>query len=76
MYLTFTTFIIRLFKCQVLGVVDNEALGELVRQRGALSTFIFNSNLDKEVKKATENKGVNIVYDAVGDHMMTTLKNW
>ncbi|XP_019877455.1 quinone oxidoreductase-like protein 2 homolog [Aethina tumida] len=64
-----------IYGASVLGVVDNEALGELVRERGALSTFIFNSNLDKEVKKATENKGVNIVYDAVGDHMMTTLKN-
>ncbi|KAJ8942539.1 hypothetical protein NQ314_010044 [Rhamnusium bicolor] len=47
--------------------------GELVRQRGAFETLHFTKNLTKQCMKITENKGVSVVYDAVGDYMMDTI---
>ncbi|CAH0554375.1 unnamed protein product [Brassicogethes aeneus] len=57
----------------VIGVVDNEELGDLVREKGAFKTIAFNTKLQKNILKETNNKGVKVVYDAVGEHMMKTV---
>lgn len=61
---------------KVIGVVDTEERGELVRQRGAFETLHFSDKFTKNCMKITENKGINIVYDAVGDNMMETMGTW
>ncbi|KAH1009803.1 quinone oxidoreductase-like protein 2 homolog [Dendroctonus ponderosae] len=59
-----------IYKTQVIGVVDTEERGELVRERGAFTTVHFSPKLVKEILKKTENKGANVVYDAAGEPMM------
>lgn len=61
---------------QVIGVVDTEELGELVRTRGAFQTVHFSAKLQKAVHSITENKGAAVVYDAVGEHMLEPISNW
>lgn len=56
--------------------MDTEERGELVRQRGAFETLHFNDKFLKHCMKITENKGVSIVYDAVGENMMETIGTW
>lgn len=57
-------------------MVDNEERGELVRERGAFETLAFSDKLEKKCMKITENKGVNVVYDAVGDFMLERIQAW
>lgn len=57
-------------------MVDNEERGELVRERGAFETLAFNDKLEKKCMKITDNKGVNVVYDAVGDFMLESIQSW
>lgn len=64
------------FRFQVYGVVDSEERGELVRQRGAFQTLKFGSKLKKEIYSKTKDKGVQIVYDAVGEHMLDSVGSW
>lgn len=59
-----------IYNAQVIGVVDTEELGELVRNRGAFKTAHFSPKLEKEILNITENKGASVVYDAVGEHML------
>ncbi|CAH1155931.1 unnamed protein product [Phaedon cochleariae] len=61
------------FKAKVIGLVDTEERGELVRERGAFQTLHFTEKLTKQCMKITENKGAHIVYDAVGDQMMDSI---
>ncbi|CAG9760820.1 unnamed protein product [Ceutorhynchus assimilis] len=64
-----------IYKAKVIGVVDTEERGELLRERGAFTTVHFSPKLTKEVLKQTENKGAKVVYDAAGDPMMETIGN-
>ncbi|CAG9861836.1 unnamed protein product [Phyllotreta striolata] len=57
------------YKANVIGLVDTEERGELVRQRGAFETVAFSDTLTKECMKITDNKGTSIVYDATGEKM-------
>ncbi|XP_057652643.1 quinone oxidoreductase-like protein 2 homolog [Diorhabda carinulata] len=57
------------YKAQVIGLVDTEERGELVRQRGAFETVSFSEKLPKTCMAVTENKGANVVYEAVGEQM-------
>ncbi|KAL1495041.1 hypothetical protein ABEB36_010525 [Hypothenemus hampei] len=59
-----------IYKAEVIGVVDTEERGELVRERGAFTTVGFNNKLIKEILKKTDNKGAKIVYDAAGEPIM------
>ncbi|XP_060528897.1 quinone oxidoreductase-like protein 2 homolog [Cylas formicarius] len=58
------------YKAQVIGVVDTEERGELVRERGAFTTVHFSPKLVKNILAKTENKGAKVVYDAVGENFM------
>ncbi|CAG9830001.1 unnamed protein product [Diabrotica balteata] len=58
------------YKAQVVGLVDTEERGELVRERGAFETLHFSDKLVKQCMKITDNKGASIVYDATGTEMM------
>ncbi|KAJ8914550.1 hypothetical protein NQ315_010014 [Exocentrus adspersus] len=62
-----------IYKAKVLGLVDTEQRGELVRQRGAFDTLHFDDKLAKRCMKIFEGKGASIVYDAVGEYMMNTI---
>nr|CAH7752209.1 unnamed protein product [Callosobruchus chinensis] len=62
-----------IYKAQVIGLVDTEERGELVRERGAFETLHFSEKLSKQLMKMTDSKGASIVYDAVGDNMMETI---
>lgn len=57
-------------------MVDNEERGELVRERGAFQTLAFSEKLESNCMKITEKKGVNVVYDAVGDFMLDGIQSW
>ncbi|CAH2001664.1 unnamed protein product [Acanthoscelides obtectus] len=61
------------YKAQVIGLVDTEERGELVRERGAFETLHFSGKLSNQLMKMTDNKGANIVYDAAGEEMMDTI---
>lgn len=61
---------------QVIGLVDNEERGDLVRERGAFETLAFSEKLEKKCMKITDNKGVNVVYDAVGEFMLEGIQSW
>ncbi|XP_023029990.1 quinone oxidoreductase-like protein 2 homolog [Leptinotarsa decemlineata] len=61
------------YAAKVIGLVDTEERGELVREKGAFETLHFSEKLTKQCMKITENKGASIVYDAVGDYMMETI---
>lgn len=61
---------------QVIGLVDNQERGELVRERGAFETLAFSDKLEKKCMKITDNKGVHVVYDAVGDLMFEPIQAW
>lgn len=61
---------------KVTGVVDSEERGELLRQRGAFQTVKFSEKLQKDVLKKTEGKGANLIFDAVGEHMLEIIGRW
>lgn len=56
--------------------MDNEERGDLVRERGAFETLAFSEKLEKKCMKITDNKGVNVVYDAVGEFMLEGIQSW
>ncbi|KAJ8984764.1 hypothetical protein NQ317_012127, partial [Molorchus minor] len=62
-----------IYKTKVIGLVDDQKLAELVRNSGAFETLTFNEKLNKQCMKITENKGVQVVYDAAGGHMTETI---
>ncbi|KAF7270005.1 hypothetical protein GWI33_016994 [Rhynchophorus ferrugineus] len=62
-----------IYKAEVIGVVDTEERGELVRERGAFTTVHFSPKLVKEILKKTDNKGVPVIYDAFGEDMMEVI---
>ncbi|XP_030766611.1 quinone oxidoreductase-like protein 2 [Sitophilus oryzae] len=64
-----------IYKAEVIGVVDTEERGELVRERGAFTTVHFSPKMTKEILKKTDNKGAPTVYDAAGEDMMQIIGN-
>lgn len=64
------------YKAKVTGVVDSEERGELLRQRGAFQTVQFSPKIKKEVYSKTNGKGGDIIYDAVGEHMLELIGSW
>lgn len=58
-------------------MVDSAERAELARDRGAFQTALFTPKLPKKVIGSTEHgKGVDIIYDAVGEHMVETIGQW
>lgn len=47
-----------------------------MRQRGAFQTLKFSEKLKKDVLKKTDGKGANVIYDAVGEHMLERIGSW
>ncbi|KAG5878994.1 hypothetical protein JTB14_026798 [Gonioctena quinquepunctata] len=61
------------YKAKVIGLVDTEERGELVREKGAFETLHFTEKLTKQCMKITDNKGAKVVFDAVGEYMMESI---
>ncbi|KFM65937.1 Quinone oxidoreductase-like protein 2, partial [Stegodyphus mimosarum] len=56
-----------LFKAKVIGACDTEEKASILREKGAFSTINYTKKeIAKSVMKETNNRGVKIVFDAVG----------
>ncbi|XP_035214698.1 quinone oxidoreductase-like protein 2 homolog [Stegodyphus dumicola] len=56
-----------LFKAKVIGACDTEEKASILREKGAFSTINYTKKeIAKIVMKETNNRGVKIVFDAVG----------
>src|SRR5512138_2687764 len=52
---------------RILGTVSTEEKARLAREAGADEVILYNqTDFEKEVKRLTDNKGVDVVYDSVG----------
>lgn len=60
----------------MIAVTDTEDRSELMRNRGAFSAIKFTKKLQKDILSLTDDKGADIVYDAVGEEMFEALGNW
>lgn len=61
------TQVARLLGATVYATVGTEAKGELARRAGANEVIIYSSqDFEAEVKKMTNGRGVDVVYDSVG----------
>ncbi len=60
------TQIARLKGARVLGTVSTEQKGQLARETGAEVIFYTRDDFESEVKRLTNNAGVQVVYDSVG----------
>ncbi len=59
--------IAKMLGARVIGTVGTEAKAQLAKQAGADETILYaKTDFLTEVKKLTDGKGVNIVYDSVG----------
>lgn len=64
------------YKAKVIAVTDTEDTSELMRSRGAFSAVKFNTKkLKEDVMCLTDDKGPELIYDAVGDYMFEPLGN-
>ncbi|KAG8198762.1 hypothetical protein JTE90_023524 [Oedothorax gibbosus] len=56
-----------LFNAKVIGACDTEDKTEILREKGAFSTINYSKkDIAKFVMKETEDKGVKVIFDAVG----------
>ncbi|GIY00263.1 quinone oxidoreductase-like protein 2 homolog [Caerostris darwini] len=56
-----------LFKAKVIGACDTEDKTSILREKGAFSTINYSKkDIYKSVMKETDNKGVKVIFDAVG----------
>lgn len=56
-----------MFVFQVIGACDSEENTSILREKGAFSTINYSKKeVSKFVMKETDNKGVKVVFDAVG----------
>jgi NADPH2:quinone reductase len=52
---------------RVIGTVSTEQKADLVRQAGAEEVIMYtHADFEKEIKRLTDGRGVNVVYDSVG----------
>jgi NADPH2:quinone reductase len=57
----------RIVGARVIATAGTEAKGELARQAGANDVIIYtNQDFEAEVKRLTDGRGVDVVYDSVG----------
>lgn len=58
-------------------MVDTDGEGSLLRDRGAFAAFKNNLKRNyKEIMKASDEKGVHHIYDAVGGPIINTVIKW
>lgn len=64
----------KFLNANIFGTVSNQKKFDVAKRYGIEYLFDSNSNYSKEVKKHTDNFGVNIVYDGVGQaHLQESL---
>lgn len=61
----------------MIAVCSSEDKAALVREKGAFAAIKYNKKtLLKEVKKHTDGKGVNVVFDATGGEVFESALQW
>lgn len=64
------------YHARVIAVCSTEDKAALVREKGAFAALKYSENLEKEVKKITDGKGIGLVFDATGGIVLENAIKW